>query len=441
MKGGGTSRSLQRGCKKKKEQHEVSVAALPSQFYQREDLRQVIAKKAVGNKMIGLDISTGDRRKCFKLLERLLAVLAFNMKPSTIYLGVIWPHSCDHREAPVQLAVHLGQAVVHDENIEAEGRGSRGREHKLDKPGGEAEEMQGDKALGEVPTTALPFATNSASTKNNFGTMKRPNVTTKKGEEISRFFAAYLMGKYPEDAPYEETAPNAKVWRTYEDESKCHNTNMMGESRDNVDVIGHDYTRHLCFSSWSWFNVVIANGSSVDTITSFSLSPGMTFVPVTTDVWVNALWFTSLFLSPTTAFFAVIVKQRLHHHVVLPSVTPRDRAFTRQFQYGGFQKWHVKVIIGLLVVLMHLVLAIYLIGLAVFLHPLRATLSWIICTGTVLVYAGYVMASILPMFSHQYHCRTLLCDLIYLSFGRIIAQILWVKIHFLDAWRRGAILT
>ncbi len=82
--------------------------------------------------------------------------------------------------------------------------------------------------------------------------------------------------------------------------------------------------------------------------------PPSHFVPATTDVWVNGLWFTSLFLSLTTALVAVLVKQWLHHYVALPSGTSRDRSFTRQFRYAGFQKWHVQVVIGLLPVLMHL---------------------------------------------------------------------------------------
>ncbi len=45
----------------------------------------------------------------------------------------------------------------------------------------------------------------------------------------------------------------------------------------------------------------IANGSSVAAITPSPLNPTIAFVPATTDVWVNGLWFTSLFLSLTTA--------------------------------------------------------------------------------------------------------------------------------------------
>ncbi len=183
----------------------------------------------------------------------------------------------------------------------------------------------------------------------------------------------------------------------------------------------------------------IANGSPVAAITPSPLNPTIAFVPAATDVWVNGLWFTSLFLSLTTALVAVLVKQWLHHYVALPSGTPRDRSFTRQFRYAGFEKWHVQVIIGLLPVLMHLALAIFLSGLAIFLHPLRASLSWIICAGTVIVYAAYVLAAILPIIFPQCPYRTPLCDLVYMSFCCIVPRLAWTwydKKDFLSSFKR-----
>ncbi len=169
----------------------------------------------------------------------------------------------------------------------------------------------------------------------------------------------------------------------------------------------------------------IANGSSVNSIAPSPLNPTIVFVPATTDVWVNGLWFSSLFLSLTTALVAVLVKQWLHHYVALPSGTPRDRSLTRQFRYAGFQKWHVQVIIGLLPVLMHLALAIFLVGLVIFLHPLRQALSWVICAGTGLVYTAYVVVTILPIIFPQCPYRTPLCDLVYVSLRRIVPRVTW----------------
>ncbi|KAK0196109.1 hypothetical protein F5146DRAFT_903599, partial [Armillaria mellea] len=201
--------------------------------------------------------------------------------------------------------------------------------------------------------------------------------------------------KYPEDKIYEETAPNARVWRTYVDESTNHDVRIVRESRDTVDVLlvfvtGLFSAVVTTFVSQTYQNLqadyaqvsasllfemvliqrAIANGSSLDNIPASSLNPYTQFTPTTPDVWVNGLWFTSLSLSLATALVAVLVKQWLHHYLALPSGTPRERSHVRQYRYGGFQKWHVLVIVGLLPVLMHLALGIFFIGLTVFLVPL-----------------------------------------------------------------------
>ncbi|KAK0185868.1 hypothetical protein F5146DRAFT_1143386 [Armillaria mellea] len=285
----------------------------------------------------------------------------------------------------------------------------------------------------------------SANAKKVFG-MKRSNPTVKKGNDTYDY-----EQKYPEDAPYEEASSAARVWRTYEDESRNHDANMVEESRDNADVllvfvglfsaVVTTFVAQTSQTSLLYESVLvqraIANGSPINSIAPSPLNPNIAFVPAITDVWVNGLWFTSLFLSLTTALVAVLVKQWLHHYVALPSGTPRERSFTRQIRYAGFEKWHVQVIIGLLPVLMHLALAIFLSGLVVFLHPLQAALSWIICTGTAVVYAAYVLAAILPIIFPQCPYRTPLCDLVNISFCRVVPRVTWDKENFLSSFKRG----
>ncbi|PBK93068.1 hypothetical protein ARMGADRAFT_881862, partial [Armillaria gallica] len=202
--------------------------------------------------------------------------------------------------------------------------------------------------------------------------------------------------RFPEDPMYEETAPNARVWKTLQEESAVHDVKMVEESRDNIDLLlvfaglfsaivttfvvqtsqslQADYVQ---VSASLLFELVlvqraIANGSPVNTIPVSSLNPQTAFVPAATDVWVNGLWFASLFLSLTTALVAVLLKQWLHHCVALPfrTVTPREQCLARQYRYLGLQKWRVEFIAGLLPILMHLALALFFIGLSLFLHPL-----------------------------------------------------------------------
>ncbi|KAK0214019.1 hypothetical protein IW262DRAFT_291643 [Armillaria fumosa] len=170
----------------------------------------------------------------------------------------------------------------------------------------------------------------------------------------------------------------------------------------------------------------IANGSSLDNVPASSLNPYTNFTPATADVWVNGLWFTSLSLSLATALVAVFVKQWLHHYLALPSGTPQERSHVLQFHYGGFQKWHVLIIVGLLPVLMHLVLGIFFVGLTVFLVPLRPGLSWVIGIGTVAAYTTYLITIFLPILYPQCPYRTPLSDLVYFPY-RYITQDLFPK--------------
>ncbi|PBK78688.1 hypothetical protein ARMSODRAFT_1011232 [Armillaria solidipes] len=271
----------------------------------------------------------------------------------------------------------------------------------------------------------------SSKAKNTFG-MPRVQPNARRGNDPSNY-----EDRFPEDPMYEETTTNARVWKTHQAESAIQDVNMVEEIRDNVDVLlvfaglfsavvttfvvqtsqslQADYAQASASLLFELLLVqrAIANGSPADTAPVSSLNPQTVFVPSATDVWVNGLWFTSLFLSLTTALVAVLVKQWLHHYVVLPSGTPRERCFIRQYRYLGFQKWRVEVIVGVLPVLMHLALALFFIGLSLFLHPLRAALLWVVWTGTVLLIVAYVIVTILPMCFPQCPYRTPLCDLAY----------------------------
>ncbi|PBK83719.1 hypothetical protein ARMGADRAFT_944597, partial [Armillaria gallica] len=196
--------------------------------------------------------------------------------------------------------------------------------------------------------------------------------------------------KYPEDAPCEEIGPNARVYRTYLDERAIYDANMVEESRDGVDVLlvfadlystvvttfVTEMSANLLFEMIN-IQRAIASGVSLDTVAASPLNPSTTFIASTTSIWVNGLWFTSLALSLTTALVSVLVKQWHHHYMALPSGTPRKRSLLRQFRFAGLQKWRVLVIIGLLPALMHTALAIFFVGLVIFLGPLRDSLAWL----------------------------------------------------------------
>ncbi|KAK0476204.1 hypothetical protein IW261DRAFT_1289003, partial [Armillaria novae-zelandiae] len=200
--------------------------------------------------------------------------------------------------------------------------------------------------------------------------------------------------KYPEDPIYEETAPTARVWRTYLDESQKSDADRVGDWRETVDVLlvfaglfsavvsafAAQFSQNLQpdynqISASLLFELVsiqqaISNGTSVNLPLSSVVNPTANFTPATSIAWVNGLWFTSLSLSLSAALISVLVKQWLHHYMILPSGTPRERSRIRQYRYMGLHKWQVPLIIGLLPMFMHLALAFFFVGLVVFLSPM-----------------------------------------------------------------------
>ncbi|KAK0196066.1 hypothetical protein F5146DRAFT_1176076, partial [Armillaria mellea] len=307
----------------------------------------------------------------------------------------------------------------------------------------------------EIHPLPMPYYASHAKTR--FGMKKRE---FRQGNDMFNY-----EDKYPEDPIYHETAPNARVWRTYADESAIFDANMVEDSRDNVDVLlvfaglfsavvstfvtqasqslSADYTQ---MSASFLFELVaiqraLASGATVDTVGASPYDPSSTFVPSTGNIWVNGLWFTSLVLSLTTALVAVLVKQWLHYYIALPSGTPRERIHVRQFRYMGFQKWHVLIIVGLLPVLMHTALAIFFVGLVVFLIPLQVSLSWIVGSISIIVYAAYVITTILPIISLQCPYRTPLSDLIYVTYTYITRQVISCFHFSLDSTSENTIST
>ncbi|KAK0196142.1 hypothetical protein F5146DRAFT_1028683 [Armillaria mellea] len=266
--------------------------------------------------------------------------------------------------------------------------------------------------------------------------------------------------KYSEDATHEETGSNARVWRTYLDESVVFDVNMVEQLRDSVDVllvfaslfsavvtsfVAQTYQSlqvdYVQMSASLLFELVavqraLATGSSVESVPLSPFNPDTNFTPTTNDVWVNGLWFTSLALSLTTALIAVLVKQWLHHYTSLPSGTPRERSHVRQYRYTGFQKWNVPMIAGLLPVLMHASLALFFAGLSVFLYPLRTSLSWIVGAIAALAYTVYLIAIILPILCLQCPYHMPLSDHHYFASNYIayhfIARIRHSLLRFLD---------
>ncbi|KAK0480458.1 hypothetical protein EDD18DRAFT_1322417 [Armillaria luteobubalina] len=190
--------------------------------------------------------------------------------------------------------------------------------------------------------------------------------------------------KYSEDARGEEMGLFARIWRIYLDECAIFDAEMIEDWRDGLDVllifaglfsavvstfvVQTSQNLQLDFGEVSaslLFELVsiqraMADGAPADLVPPSSLTPYTPFHPKTLDSWVNGLWFASLSISLSTALVAALAKQWIHQYVSVSSGTPRDR---------NLLVWHLPTIIGLLPVLMHTALGLFLLGLVIFLIP------------------------------------------------------------------------
>ncbi|KAE9408018.1 hypothetical protein BT96DRAFT_758127, partial [Gymnopus androsaceus JB14] len=194
--------------------------------------------------------------------------------------------------------------------------------------------------------------------------------------------------RFAEDPMFEETGPNARVWRTYLVESAAFDENMVGEARDGLDSMlifaGLFSSVVTSFLIQTFQNlqppVVAMLLSEIATVQratagNILLPPSnITAIlnlanPDTTNfgLWITGIWVFSLSLSLIVALASVLVKQWLYHYLSLPSGTSGERSRLRHYRYIGFQRWHVLTIIGSLPVIMHLSLALFFAGLFMFL--------------------------------------------------------------------------
>ncbi len=155
-----------------------------------------------------------------------------------------------------------------------------------------------------------------------------------------------------------------------------------------------DYNQASAILLLEILKATASNGSQI----SIPSSPTDFFSVSRSDEWVNSLWFVSLTLSLITALVAVLVKQWLHQYIAIVSdSSARDRARIRHMRYAGLQTWQVPMIIGMLPVLLHISLALFFAGLAVFLFSLGMKVAWLVSIIGAATYVAYTIALILPL--------------------------------------------
>ncbi len=287
--------------------------------------------------------------------------------------------------------------------------------------------------------------------------------------------------KFIEDKRGEELGSAARVWRTYLEECVASDGEMVEGWRDGLDVLlvfvstivlelrilslieekaglfsavvttfvaqtsqslQVDYGKVTTLLLIELINVQrsASNGSLINDVPRSDLA----FRPSTSDSWVNGLWFTSLSLSLTAALFAVLIKQWIHQFLSVPSGTPRDRCRVRQFRYMGLEQWRVGLIIGLLPVLMSASLAVFLVGLVLFIIPLRVSIAGVVGAITFMSFSAYIVTNFLPILHPSCPYKTPLSQYMFPLYTYIRRQILgfpmsgrWTQLFLIKTWRRN----
>ncbi|PBK79561.1 hypothetical protein ARMGADRAFT_950703, partial [Armillaria gallica] len=144
---------------------------------------------------------------------------------------------------------------------------------------------------------------------------------------------------YPPSQPFEEAGPTSSVWRAYLDESLIYHTDMLEKQRGQTNILlvfaglfsaivtafiiqssanlRPDYQKLSALLLFDQINIqrALANGTSLDRITASGVDPTAPFSPKPLDSWINGLWFASLTISLTAAFFAIIVDEWYYHYL------------------------------------------------------------------------------------------------------------------------------
>ncbi|KAK7440426.1 hypothetical protein VKT23_017064 [Stygiomarasmius scandens] len=226
--------------------------------------------------------------------------------------------------------------------------------------------------------------------------------------------------KYPPDPYGEEVGEDARIWKVYLDEAEAYDDEMLKGFRETINsllvfaaLFSAVVTTFVVQTSQSLLpdygyitanqlieqNLLLRAAGNLTAINNIPPSPvGIDSVSFTnTDVWINGLFFTSLSLSLATALLSVLANQWLQAYTSLTSGSARDRATIRQFRLSGFEKWKMHEIIGMLPIILHLSLAVFFIGLALFVSELQhRSMSWIVVTIAAISFGAYLGSIILP---------------------------------------------
>lgn len=124
------------------------------------------------------------------------------------------------------------------------------------------------------------------------------------------------------------------------------------------------------------------------------------FVPTTSALVCNTLWFLSLGFSLACALSATLVEQWVRNYLQATESrpTPHERARLCAYLFKGLEKFKMSAVVEAIPMLLHISLLLFFAGLVEFLRPVNAVMSALTLGILVLCVALYALATIIPAF-------------------------------------------
>ncbi|KAJ7367495.1 hypothetical protein DFH08DRAFT_760711 [Mycena albidolilacea] len=162
------------------------------------------------------------------------------------------------------------------------------------------------------------------------------------------------------------------------------------------------------------------NGSTESGVAAISAE----FIPPTSALICNGLWFTSLGLSLASAVIATLVEQwsrdYLNRSDMRPS--PIERARICSYLYSGLKLFRMHAIVDLIPLLLHMSLLLFFAGLVAFLFPINSAMVVVAAAILAIVTFVYVALTIIPLFVANCPYRTPLSG-VFWRIGQICAAL------------------
>ncbi|KAJ7024341.1 hypothetical protein C8F04DRAFT_1239666 [Mycena alexandri] len=124
------------------------------------------------------------------------------------------------------------------------------------------------------------------------------------------------------------------------------------------------------------------------------------FVPPTSALICNTLWFLSLGFSLTCALSATLVDQWARNYILATESRPalHKRARISAYLHRGLRKFHMNTVVELIPTLLHISLLLFLAGLVEFLRPINAVISNLMLGMLLFCGSLYLLVTFLPIF-------------------------------------------